>query len=193
MPRITLLFAVIPLLALSACESSKRNDVQGETPSRDSRIFDQTFTDLRRMVLSRQPPISDPPAEHSQVFVVMLEMGLEDAVASVFAASDGSTSVYLSKGGAIMGTGMVPEVRDASQRFLRLAQTALVEMTPVDSFLLPSVGRIRLHVVAGGGKFSFESSMDDIPNGPEPLRTLFQAGYEVLNRVIAWRKKARGS
>ena len=75
---------------------------------------------LRRMLLSAKP--SDfgltPTAELPRVWAAMMEMRLGKADVSLVAVAEGSTSLYFSRGGGIIGGGEHDSVRAANHKWL---------------------------------------------------------------------------
>src|SRR5215210_4876204 len=84
---------------------------------------DETYSALRRQALSIQRSdvgIPEPPPE-APAWGILMETGYPEASATLLALGDGTTSLYLSTGGGIIG-GHAPEgVRQANAEFLDTA------------------------------------------------------------------------
>ena len=75
---------------------------------------------LRRQVLDLTPDqlgiASDTP-----VIALLMETGYPEAVATLVGVIDGSTSLYFSNGGGVIGAGAHPEVAAATERWLDMS------------------------------------------------------------------------
>ena len=82
---------------------------------------------LRKMLLSAKP--SDfglvPTPALPRVWAAMLELRFGESIASLVAVAEGSTSLYLSTGGGVIGGGEHESVRKENRKFLGLIEKTL--------------------------------------------------------------------
>ena len=69
----------------------------------------EVYSDLRKQVLSLT---SEQLGTNSPVLAVLMETGYPEAVATLVSVADGSSSLYYSNGGGIIGAGEYNQVHD---------------------------------------------------------------------------------
>ena len=79
--------------------------------------------------------------------------------------AEGTTSMYLSSGGGIIGAGRHDDVRMASAQALSEASAVRGYLDPVEDVPYPTGGRMRVTIILDGGLRSAEVSPDDIKPG----------------------------
>jgi hypothetical protein len=135
------------------------------------------FTDLRDMVLLEPPP--DPGS-----WSALMEMGTEDGVASVVAVSDGTTSLYTSTGGGLIGAGDHASVAAANQAFLAAIEGSRSAIPVTDGYPLPGAGEIRFSVRwPDGTRGSAVAEDEALAAGDHPLSEAFAAGHDVISAM----------
>jgi hypothetical protein len=81
---------------------------------------------------------------------------MDDGTATLVAYDDGTTSLYTSVGGGVIGAGSHEEVRDAAEAFRTEAERMLREFTAVlaaDSLPLPPPNAVSFYVIADSATF----------------------------------------
>lgn len=122
---------------------------------------------------------------HPNVWAVLLEMGFDSGAATLCAVADGTTSLYLSSDGGVLGAGAHPSVRAASEALLCAAQSHLDELSPVEATPLPGPGRVRFYVRTDRGTLGAEAAQAELGAGGHLLSPLFFAGDAVLSALRA--------
>ena len=117
------------------------------------------------------------------VWALIMETGYEEAVASLVTFRDGTTSLYFSNGGGVIGAGQHQSVQQASRAWLDMAETQLAHFAPMATHPLPAVGRVRLYARTFDGLLHAEAAEDDLGEGRLPLSPLFHAGHRVLTEI----------
>ncbi len=118
--------------------------------------------------------------ERAHVWGVLMETGYPEAVATLVALGDGTTSLYFSNGGGIIGGGEHARVRAASDHFLTNAEAHVTEFTNADATPFPGVGRVRFYVRTFEGTLTAEASEDDLGEERHALSPLFHSGHVVI-------------
>jgi hypothetical protein len=97
--------------------------------------------ELREQALKLDVSEFPPAPQRPHVVGVMMETGYPQAVVSLVAFADGTTSLYFSTGGGIIGAGQHDVVYAAAQEFLDAAEAHLAEFAPADATPPPDEGR----------------------------------------------------
>jgi L-alanine-DL-glutamate epimerase-like enolase superfamily enzyme len=99
-------------------------------------------------------------AESPDVSGVVVDVPRSGGFASIVALADGTTSMYTSTGGGVIGAGTHAHVAEATRRLLAEVQRHLELFGAPDDRALPAPSLVRLHVVTPtGGRHA------DVPEG----------------------------
>jgi hypothetical protein len=131
-----------------------------------------------------------PSAELPNVWGGMMELAFPKATASLVSIADGSASLYLSTGGAVIGGQSHEPVRNAAQRFLSALEAAQASFRPMSFFPLPKSGRVSFVVRTYSSDLGAELAEGDLTSGGHPLSAAFLAGHDVIAalRLVAEKK-----
>ena len=124
-----------------------------------------------------------PTPGRNSAWGLIMETGYPTAVASLITFSDGTTSIYFSSGGGVIGAGGHSEVRDASKALLTSVNTYLKEFTPATQHPLPSVGQVLFYARTFEGLLSAQAAENDLGEGRHTLSPLFHAGHRVIGHL----------
>ena len=119
------------------------NPVTSTTIDKNAEIFQA----IRNKLLSLDPQAVDIIAtpEHPHVWGVMMEFIVAGSVVTLAGLVDGTTSLYFSSGGGILGSGNHPKVGTAARELVRKAESALECFQPVREYPFPDEGFIRFY------------------------------------------------
>lgn len=145
------------------------------------------YAGLRRQALTLEAAsigIQPSPA-YPQVFVGLMEMGMEGGVASLVVIADGTTSMYWSTGGGIIGAGFHEPVKQPSKMFLAMLERHVKEMADDDpAHPLPENGMIHLRARTFSGSCLLAAgSSQDFAGKRHPLWQAFYAGNAVITAM----------
>jgi len=124
-----------------------------------------------------------PTRELPNVFGILMETAYPEAVASLVAFAEGTTSLYFSSGGGIIGAGDHDTVRNALPPFFEAAERHLTSFAKTTSTPLPTVGRVRFYVRTHGGTLTAEAGEEELGEMRHELSPLFHAGHDVITAV----------
>lgn len=142
------------------------------------------YSQMRQEALTGSPDELQFEGRRPRVWGSVMELGLPSGrVATLVVYADGTTSLYSSAGGGIVGSGSQREVRRASEEFLEAATAANRGMTDAAESPLPSPGRVRFYLRTGGGLRTAEAGEDELKAGSHALSPLYTAGQAVLVKV----------
>lgn len=104
---------------------------------------------------------------------VVMDWAVTSGVATVVAVSDGSASIYYSRGGgSIGGKHARPAIRDAALHAVSIASKFLDGMQRTDDFPLPESGGVVFYVVTERGVFMAKASEELLSANRHPLSEL---------------------
>ncbi len=154
-----------------------------EMPQSDYEVAD-IYTDLRNQVLQLRPDaMGHIDADKSTVIAVLMETGYPEAVATLVAVSDGTSSLYFSNGGGIIGGGEYDPVSKVCGEFMTLAQQYVSKSTVTKEFPLPQKDKVRCYLVTRDGVYTFEALQDDLGNERHACSPLFHKGHELITAI----------
>lgn len=137
---------------------------------------------LRSMVLELNPSDIGLTKESFPypVFALIMETGFPEGSFTLSAIADGSTSLYFSNGGGIIGGGEHETVREASAYLLSGAQHFYEKAERVTVFPRPRAGQVIFYFVTFDGVRSYTALEDDLGNEKDELSALFFAAHDVI-------------
>jgi hypothetical protein len=112
-----------------------------------------------------------PTADAPRVWGVLLDMGMGNATATVVALADGTTSLYTSVGGGIIGGGEHERIATVAQTLIRVADTELAAFPLADSAPLPGQGRSALVILTYAAAQDVITELRLYQAAHEPTRT----------------------
>jgi hypothetical protein len=145
----------------------------------------QVAEGLRAQILDLDPAEVglDRFAATRRVWGALLETGYPKATATLVSLADGTTSLYLSTGGGIIGGGGHDRVAAATQSFLAAVEDHLGQLSPDPDSAVPAVGRVIIRAMTYQGRYRAEAAEDDLGDGRHPLSPVFYAAHDVLTEL----------
>ena len=145
----------------------------------------EVYLGLRRQALALTRDLLDPEtAADGPVLALLMETGYPEAVATLVGLADGTTSMYFSNGGGMIGAGQHPQVAATTKRWLELAEQALDHLPEATGDVaLPDEGMTQLAAVTESGLRVARASEDELGGGRHPLSPLFYAGHDVITAI----------
>ena len=140
--------------------------------------------DLRRAVLRRElfAGASSPAGDHPRA--VLMDWGVGNGVATLAAFDDGTTSLYTSGGGGIIGAGGHETVRAAAAAFRAEGERMRAQFAPTepnDSFPLPPTGQVVFYLVTADATLrAGPVEGKDFASGQHPLTRLGNAAQATI-------------
>lgn len=145
----------------------------------------ETIEGLRAMVFNLDPEEIGLTRENfgHPVWGMIMETGFDDGSFTLVTLADGTTSLYFSTGGGIIGGGGHDSVRQASGHFLSGAQYFYGNATKVESFPGPANGEVKFYFLTFDGISTYSAPEDKLGNGNDELSNLFYAAHEVITEL----------
>lgn len=141
------------------------------------------YTGLRGQIFDLKPADLELSEKQAALFGVLMEMGYEHGAASLVTLADGTTSLYFSTGGGIIGGGRHKEVARAAQDFLAAVRAGLPAFEPAREHPLPLVRQVRFYALTERGVYTTFAPEDDLGQNRVPLAELFYAGQQVITQL----------
>ena len=117
------------------------------------------------------------------VFGILMETGYEDNSFTLVVLADGTTSLYFSNGGGIIGAGEHVTVRKASTVLLAGANHFHSSTKPTSIFPYPSAGEVRFYLIGRDGITTYLSKEEKLGNNKDSLSSLFHASHQVISEL----------
>jgi len=124
-----------------------------------------------------------PSADHPNVFGFIMETAYPEAVVTLSVFGEGSTSLYFSNGGGVIGAGQHEAVRRTHPALFREAEAQLAAFKPAKDAELPTAGRVRFYLRTFGGTVGAEADEQDLGHMRHQLSPLFHAAHGTIAAI----------
>lgn len=143
-----------------------------------------TYLQLRDRILKLEPDeLGFTPSVGGQVWGVVMEAGYEAGTATLVVLADGTTSLYYSTGGGMLGSPGYLPVAQAAKVMVSLANNFIDQMSRVKKVNLPSVGQVNFTLLTYSGKYFTNAPLESLASGDHALSHLYQSGRETLKQL----------
>jgi hypothetical protein len=137
------------------------------------------------MILSLTPDVigirqSDA---NPNVWGVLMEFQIAGHVTTLVCLADGTTSLYFSSGGGVIGAGAYEPVANASSHLIAMAESYFPLMQLTRQFPLPSPSRVRFYVLTFSGTYTADRDESALKQLNDVFYPLFYAGHEVIAQI----------
>ncbi len=145
----------------------------------------EVFLGLRGQLLGADPGSLRlaPSAGRAHVWAVLMDLAVRDQHATIVGVADGTTSLYTSTGGGMLGAGRVPAVREATTHLLDLAEQHLDQVPPATEAPLPSLGNVAFVVLTFEGMRRLELPERDAMTIAGAAHDLYVAAQAVVGQM----------
>lgn len=143
------------------------------------------FGELRQNVFNLEPAAIGLSPENFKhpVWGMVMETGFEDGWFTLVALADGTTSLYFSTGGGVIGAGELQPVRDAAGHYLSGAQYFFDRASPVSDTPRPATGKVIFYFLGFEGISAYEAPEQKLGIGADDLSNLFYAAHAVIDEI----------
>jgi hypothetical protein len=112
-----------------------------------------------------------------------MEVGYEVGTAMLVSLIDGTTSLYYSTGGGMIGSGSYPPLAEASRSFITQAEAHLNRIPTCSVFPLPEVNQVRFIILTFSRKHSIVLPLNTLVTGEAPLGPLYSKAQNTLTEL----------
>ena|SRR5437660_7716994 len=113
----------------------------------------------------------------------LMETGYDGVTVTLFALSDGTTSLYFSNGGGVIGGQAHEAVRRANEAFLNQANHSLQHLARSERYPIPEPAHTVFYVLTDSGILTGGALENDLGYGRHALSPLFHVGHEVISQL----------
>jgi len=144
-----------------------------------------TYLQLRSRILSLDPVDAGltPSLTAAHIWGVLMETSYNVGTATLVALADGTTSLYYSTGGGLLGSGEYAPLAKASKALVTEAENHLQQMSITHQFPLPKVGQVRFIFLTYSGAFTTDATERKLASMKHPLSRLYRLGQETLAQL----------
>lgn len=118
------------------------------------------------------------------VYGAIMDWALDGGgLSTVFGLADGTTSLYLSSGGGVIGGGFHERVRQATHAFIASFEPYLDSMVADGGAEPPPTGYTDLRALTTRGRFTVRAATKELGKGRHPMSGVFHAGQAVISAL----------
>jgi hypothetical protein len=140
-----------------------------------------TYLSLRAMALDASAnELGSSRETYPRAFGIVVELGFPTGAATLVVMGEGSTSLYFSGGGGVIGGGEHESVRRTSARLLSQAQAYADEAVSEAESPLPCKGEVRFVFLTYDGRRVSRAEEAQLETGRHKLSPLFIGAHEVI-------------
>ena len=153
----------------------------------------QIYLQLRDRILHLNPSELGlaPSSTAPHVWGVVMETGYQVGSATLVSLADGTTSLYYSTGGGMLGSGEYTPVAEASKAMIIQAENYLQQMSLSNEFPLPEVGQVRFTMLTYSGIYTCEAVEKTLASGGHQFSSLFIRAQATLEQLCLLAEKKR--
>jgi hypothetical protein len=161
-----------------------------QTPPADPK---DVYIGLRNTMLqgSRSKFGIAPTATPMEPWGVLMDWGIQNGTATVVAASDGSASIYFSRGGGYIGGKGQEPIRAAGQKAVEIARAVRLPEQPTAAYPLPETHKVFFYFLTDAGVFMLRTSEQELKSPVHPLRDISDAMQGVITQYRIWNQNGR--
>lgn len=143
----------------------------------------EVYAGLRQQVLRLTPDQLGDGFADAPILALLMETGYPEAVATLVAVVDGTSSLYFSNGGGLIGAGTHAPVAEANRRWLETGQEFLPQLSAITDPPLPAEGVTQFVAVTAEGLRGAVAPAEELGQGRHGLSPLFYAGQGVITQI----------
>jgi hypothetical protein len=142
------------------------------------------YRELRQLALTVDPADYElPEVGAPRLYGAVMELGWEEATATVVGLTDGTTSLYATSGFGIIGGGARESVRQASAAWLVLMSQMVHELQPAADVQPPATSDVQFIALTYDGHRVGQASELSLQRDRSPLAPLYVAGQRVITEL----------
>ena len=155
----------------------------GRKRGRDKQTPAEVYVALRQQVLGLKPDQLGEEAVAEPILALLMETGYPEAVATLVAVADGTSSLYFSNGGGLIGAGEHEAVAEANRRWLETARSFLPQLPTIADPPVPAQGMTQFVAVTPEGLRGIVAPEEELGEGGHSLSELFYGGQDVITQI----------
>ncbi|MCX6131951.1 MAG: hypothetical protein NTX25_23210 [Proteobacteria bacterium] len=167
-------------------QESTKNSAASPSTAEES-INNEKIYKLRNMLLSSDPGQLGlkKDVDLPNCFALVSEFHLANVMLTLLTIQDGTTSLYMSNGAAIIGGGQHQAVRQANRKLLLLAQELVQDGEICKEFPFPNSSEVFFYLVCWEGVIRRNDLESAARQGKGELAPLYSTANELLSAIRA--------
>jgi hypothetical protein len=153
----------------------------GQSQGRSASTETNPFNGLRQRALTVDAKMIGISPGKGQIWGAIVDLGMDTGTATIVCFADGTTSLYLSTGGGIIGGGQHEAVRKVTRTFLAAASAQAAGFATASEYPLPAVGHVKFYLRRGADVLAADATEKELVSGKHALSPLFAAVQGRLN------------
>lgn len=147
---------------------------------------DPLFLEFRSLILTIEPESIGLTEDKypDPVFALVVEVANTQGSLVLGTLADGTTRLYLSNGGALIGFRQQEDVHEASRKLLARAQDLYERADKVDAFPRPRAGYAVIYFRTFDGVRAYKVRRNDLARGDHALSELYILAADVVGKVM---------
>jgi hypothetical protein len=118
----------------------------------------------------------------SRVWGVVTDIAMGTGSVCLVALMNGSSSMYFSSGGKVVGTVDQKNVQDAATKYVKMSVKSLPEMKLTRDYQLPAAGEVSFFLLTNNGVYTSKAKKDELVSGQNILSPMFFAANDLVNQ-----------
>jgi hypothetical protein len=154
----------------------------------------QTYLQLRNRLLRLDPAQLNltPSIDTAHVWGVLVETGYDVGIATLISLADGTTSLYFSTGGGLLGSSDYTPLAKASKSLVVQSEKYRSHMSKsAHDIPLPAVGQVRFVLLTFSGLVSMQAPEQELTSGKHVLSPLYMQARVILDQLHILADKKR--
>ena len=143
----------------------------------------EVYEGLRKQVLHLTAAQLGEKFAEAPILALLMETGYPQAVATLVGVVDGTSSLYFSNGGGIIGAGTHKTVADANARWLESGVAVLPRLSVITDPPLPGEGLTQFVAVTPQGLRGASAAENQLGEGRHELSPFFYSAQDVITQI----------
>ncbi len=188
MRTLTWIISLLIIYCFTACghtDVAKDNASQEDSLTLKRKEVAESLHELRELALHITPQQLQLslPSDSTIVFGVVMDLGIDEHVATLVSYQTGDASLYLSSGSAILGGGQHESVSIPVKEFVKTAQSFISKATKTIDTSMPVENEVKFYLLTSKGIYVGSEWLSNFDNGASIWLSLFEKGNVVLSAI----------
>ena len=146
--------------------------------------IEEAYIGIRNMAMNfKAEDIGIEMKGDMEIYGIIMDWNLEDVAATLTAFKSGESSLYLSRGGGVLGGGEHQNVRTAVYKYIKLGEEYLDKSIKTEETPLPESDIVNFYFLTKSGKYLKKEKMPDLKNQVSEWYLLFEEANQVLTQL----------
>ena len=141
------------------------------------------YEDMRSRALAVTADDFGPDATDAAAFGIVMDMAYPEGTATLIGLADGTTSLYHSGGGGIIGGGEHAHIAAATRKWVAAGAELADSLEHAEDCPLPAAGLVQIVLLTADGRRPATAPEEELGSGRHPLSPLFHAGHDVITEL----------